>query len=95
VFREETVNLLHLEAVHSVELFLNATPVTSMYTMLNVQVDSFDCEPVDVGRLVKAAAMAADVRPAEIIDEKKVDVVLAGFCGREVIGDEARDHEAG
>ncbi len=53
--------------------------------------DSFDCEAIEVGRLVKAAPITPDVSPAEVTDEKEHHVGLAGFCGRNVAGDEPQD----
>jgi hypothetical protein len=35
-------------------------------------------EPVDVGRLVKLAAIGANVRPAHVVDEEEDEVGLLG-----------------
>jgi len=55
--------------------------------------DSFGCKPVDVGCLVKAAPIAADVRPAEVIDEKEDDVGLPRFGDSKATGDKTRNIE--
>jgi hypothetical protein len=43
---------------------------------------SFDCERVDVGRLVKTTAIATDVRPSEVVHEEEHYVRLPRFDDR-------------